>query len=130
MAITPISSVVFYNQSASALWTPTIQPDMNAEYTRDYNGIITNQAYGGETYTIEKFGLRKGFTLSWSFLGETDRDNADTLIAYAEGRLNWFKYSPNGGTTKIDVYLTIDSITFQEVAYRAYSLSLPLIQKL
>jgi len=130
MAITAITSVVFYNQSASALWTPTVQPDMNAGYTRDYGGIISNQAFGGQTYTVEKFGLRKSWNLSWSFLGETDRDNADTLIAYTKGRLNWFKFSPNGGTTKFDVYFTVDQLQFQEVAYRAYSLSIPIIEKL
>ena len=130
-----ISSTIFYQQDGStALWTPGHQPDMSATYGRDYGGISVNQAYGGETYTVERFGLRRFWNLSWTYLSETERSggstNAEVLIDYTDGQLNWFQWTPDGGTTKYSVYMSQDTFEITEVAYRAFSLSLSFIEKL
>jgi len=130
-----ISSTIFYQQDGSTvLWTPGHQPDMNVTYGRDYTGVSVNQAYGGEKYTIERFGLRRFWSLSWSFLSETERSggstNAEVLIDYADGQLTWFQFTPNGGTNKYSVYMRQDTFELTEVAYRVFSLSLSFIEKL
>ena len=126
-----ISSTIFYQQDGSSvLWTPTHQPDMSATYGTDYSGISANQAYGGEMYTIERFGKRRFWNLSWTFLNESERNYAEAVIDYADGRLNWFTWTPDGGSTKYSVFMTQDTFDLTEVAYRAFSLSLSFIEKL
>ncbi len=65
---------------------------------------------------------------------ETERSgggtNAEALIDYVDGRLNWFRWTPDGGTTKYSVFMSQDTFAITEVAYRAFSLSLGFIEKL
>ena len=131
MAFVSVSSVIFYeDDGSSVLWTPAIQPNINIGYESNYEGIISNQAFGGEKYTVEKYGKRYAWNLEWSFLTEAERTNAEALVDYADGRLNWFQWTPDGGSTKYSVYFEQDSFQFQEVAYRAFSVSFRMIEKL
>ena len=131
MAFYSVSSVIFYQDDGSTgLWTPSVQPNISIAYNKSYDGNIVNQAVGGETYTVQKFGGRYSWDLEWSFLTETDRTNAEALLDYTDGTLNDFQWTPNGGTNKYEVYLTQDGFSFNEVAYRAFSLKISMIQKL
>ena len=131
MAFVSVSSVIFYQENGStALWTPAVQPNINIGYESNYAGIISNQAFGGETYTVEKYGKRYAWDLEWSFLTEAERTNAEALIDYADGKLNWFQWTPDGGTTKYSVYFEQDNFQFQEVAFRAFPLKVRMIEKL
>ena len=131
MAFVSVSSVIFYAQDGStAKWTPAIQPNVNIGYESNYAGIISHQALGGETYTVEKYSKRYAWDLEWSFLTEAERTNAETIIDYADGRLNWFQWTPDGGTTKYSVYFEQDNFQFQEIAHKTFSLKVRMIEKL
>tara|TARA_Y100000592_G_C5325482_1_gene246922 strand:- start:144 stop:539 length:396 start_codon:yes stop_codon:yes gene_type:complete len=131
MAIKSISDVIFYEQDGSTvLWNPAVQPNISASYGVNYEGTIVNQAYGGEQYTVQKHGRRYSWVMDWSYLSETERDNADNLLDYADGQFQFFQFTPNGGTDKYSVYFDQNTHEFQEIAFRVFSLSLSFIEKL
>jgi hypothetical protein len=68
--------------------------------------------------------------MDWSYLSETERDNADNLLDYADGQFQFFQFTPNGGTDKYSVYFDQNTHEFQEIAFRVFSLSLSFIEKL
>ena len=75
------------NDGASkATYTPSINPNVGVMYGTNYEGIIRNQAIGGEVYTVERFGKRKAWSMTYSFLNSTDQGKLQALIDYADGR--------------------------------------------
>ena len=112
-------------------FSPQINPNIGVQYGTNYEGIISNQAIGGEVYTVERFGKRRGWAMTYSFLNSTDQGKIQALIDYADGRKNFFFFSEdNFGTTGIKVRFDQDTFAFEEVAQGATSITLNLIEQL
>jgi len=116
---------------SKATFTPDRNPNIGVQYGTNYEGIISNQAIGGEVYTVERFGKRRGWAMTYSFLNSTDQGKIQALIDYADGRKNFFFFSEdNFGTTGIKVRFDQDTFAFEEVAQGATSITLNLIEQL
>lgn len=119
------------NGASKATFSPGINPNIGVQYGTNYEGIISNQAIGGEVYTVERFGKRRGWAMTYSFLNSTDQGKIQALIDYADGRKNFFFFSEdNFGTTGIKVRFDQDTFAFEEVAQGATSITLNLIEQL
>ena len=119
------------NGASKATFSPGINPNIGVQYGTNYEGIISNQAIGGEVYTVERFGKRRGWAMTYSFLNSTDQGKLQALIDYADGRKNFFFFSEdNFGTTGIKVRFDQDTFAFEEVAQGATSITLNLIEQL
>ena len=119
------------NGASKATFSPGINPNIGVQYGTNYEGIISNQAIGGEVYTVERFGKRRGWAMTYSFLNSTDQGKIQALIDYADGRKNFFLFSEdNFGTTVIKFRFDQDTFAFEEVAQGATSITLNLIEQL
>ena len=119
------------NGASKATFSPGINPNIGVQYGTNYEGIISNQAIGGEVYTVERFGKRRGWAMTYSFLNSTDQGKIQALIDYADGRKNFFFFSEdNFGTTGIYVMFDQDTFAFEEVAQGATTITLNLIEQL
>jgi|TARA_X000001388_G_scaffold31355_1_gene22241 hypothetical protein len=129
-----ISTAAFDDASdggSKGTFTPDRNPNIGVQYGTNYEGIIRNQAIGGEVYTVERFGKRRGWAMTYSFLNSTDQGKLQALIDYADGRKNFFFFSEdNFGTTGIKVRFDQDTFAFEEVAQGATSITLNLIEQL
>ena len=129
-----ISTAAFDDASdggSKGTFTPDRNPNIGVQYGTNYEGIISNQAIGGEVYTVERFGKRRGWAMTYSFLNSTDQGKLQALIDYADGRKNFFFFSEdNFGTTGIKVRFDQDTFSFEEVAQGATSITLNLIEQL
>tara|TARA_A100001515_G_scaffold103189_1_gene83797 strand:- start:125 stop:520 length:396 start_codon:yes stop_codon:yes gene_type:complete len=129
-----ISTAAFDDASdggSKGTFTPDRNPNIGVQYGTNYEGIIKNQAIGGECYTVERFGKRRGWAMTYSFLNSTDQGKLQALIDYADGRKNFFFFSEdNFGTTGIKVRFDQDTFAFEEVAQGATSITLNLIEQL
>ena len=129
-----ISEAAFDDASdggSKGTFTPDRNPNIGVQYGTNYEGIISNQAIGGEVYTVERFGKRRGWAMTYSFLNSTDQGKLQALIDYADGRKNFFFFSEdNFGTTGIKVRFDQDTFAFEEVAQGATSITLNLIEQL
>mgnify|MGYP003132989448 FL=1 len=119
------------NGASKSTFTPSRNPNIGVEYGTNYQGVLRNQAIGGEVYTIERFGKRRTFTMTYSFLTSADQAKLQALIDYADGRKNFFFFSEdNFSTTGIKVRFDQDSFAFQEVANGATSITFSIIEQL
>tara|TARA_Y100001972_G_C7395624_1_gene206182 strand:- start:25 stop:420 length:396 start_codon:yes stop_codon:yes gene_type:complete len=129
-----ISTAAFDDASdggSKSTFTPDRNPNIGVQYGTNYEGIIRNQAIGGEVYTVERFGKRRGWAMTYSFLNSTDQGKLQALIDHADGRKNFFFFSEdNFGTTGIKVRFDQDTFAFEEVAQGATSITLNLIEQL
>ena len=129
-----ISTAAFDDASdggSKGTFTPDRNPNIGVQYGTNYEGIIRNQAIGGEVYTVERFGKRRGWAMTYSFLNSTDQEKLQALIDYADGRKNFFFFSEdNFNTTGIKVRFDQDTFAFEEVAQGATSITLNLIEQL
>ena len=131
MAITTAAFDDASNGGSKSTFTPDRNPNIGVQYGTNYEGIIRNQAIGGEVYTVERFGKRRGWAMTYSFLNSTDQGKLQALIDYADGRKNFFFFSEdNFGTTGIKVRFDQDTFAFEEVAQGATSITLNLIAQL
>ena len=119
------------NGASKSTFSPSRNPNIGVEYGSNYQGVLKNQAIGGECYTIERFGKRRTFTMTYSFLTSADQAKLQALIDYADGRKNFFFFSEdNFSTTGIKVRFDQDSFAFQEVANGATSITFSIIEQL
>ncbi len=129
-----ISTAAFDDASdggSKGTFTPDRNPNIGVQYGTSYEGIVKNQAIGGEVYTLERFGKRRKWGMTYSFLNSTDQGKLQALIDYADGRKNFFFFSEdNFGTTGIKVRFDQDTFAFEEVAQGATSITLNLIEQL
>lgn len=117
--------------ASKSTYTPSRNPNIGVEYGTNYQGVLRNQAIGGEVYTIERFGKRRTFTMTYSFLTSADQAKLQALIDYADGRKDFFFFSEdNFSTTGIKVRFDQDSFAFQEVANGATSITFSIIEQL
>ena len=129
-----ISTAAFDDGSDGAsksTYTPDRNPNIGVSYGTDYSGIQTNQAVGGEIYTVERFGKRRSWSMNYTFLSSADQALLQALIDYADGRKTFFYFSEdNFGTTGIKVRFDQDTFAFEEVAQGVTSITLNLIEQL
>jgi hypothetical protein len=126
-----ISSAAFStasNGSDKGTYTPSVNPNIGTKYETNYDGVVLTQAIGGETYSVERYGKRIGWTIKYTFLRTADRDKLQLLIDQADGKKNTFYFSEDNFSTSTQVRFDQDSFSFDEVAQEAYSISFKMIQ--
>tara|TARA_R110000824_G_scaffold398240_1_gene602107 strand:- start:306 stop:710 length:405 start_codon:yes stop_codon:yes gene_type:complete len=132
-----ISSAAFDDGSdgaSKATYTPSRNPNIGVQYAADYTGVLVNQAVGGEIYTVERYGKRKTWTMSYSFLDATDQAKVQALIDYAVGKKTFFYFAEDdfasSGSNSVKVRFNQDVFAFEEVAQGATSITLNIIEQL
>ena len=129
-----ISSAAFGTASdgtAKATYTPSRNPNIGVQYGTDYSGIVRNQAVGGEVYTVERYGKRRTWSMTYAFLSSADQVKVQALIDLVDGRKTIFYFSEDTfATTGIAVRFNQDSFAFEEVAQGATSITLNIIEQL
>ena len=131
MAISTAAFATNATGTDKATYSPSRNPNIGVNYNTDYAGIVRNQAIGGEVYTVERFGKRKGWSFTYSFLDSTDQGLLQALIDYADGRKTVFYFSEdNFATNGTKVRFNQDSFSFEEVAQGATSISFSIIEQL
>ena len=106
-----ISTAAFDDASdggSKTTFSPSRNPNIGVQYGTNYEGIIRNQAIGGEVYTVERFGKRRGWSMTYSFLDSTDQGKLQALIDYADGRKNFFFFDEDNFGSGVDA---VDGIT-------------------
>tara|TARA_R100000734_G_scaffold7904_2_gene6295 strand:+ start:69 stop:473 length:405 start_codon:yes stop_codon:yes gene_type:complete len=120
--------------SSKATFTPDRNPNIGVQYGTNYQGIIKNQAIGGECYTVERYGKRRSWTMTFSFLNSTDQAKLQALIDFADGRKNEFYFAEDNfassGANSVKVRFDQDSFSFEEVAQGATSITFNIIEQL
>lgn len=131
MAITTAAFSSASNGSDKASYTPDRNPNVGVSYQSNYSGILTNQAVGGEVYTVERFGKRKSWGINYTFLTAADQAKLQAIIDYVDGKKTTFYFSEdNFGTAGTAVRFDQDSFSFEEVAQGATSITFNLIEQL
>ena len=130
MSISTIGFSTASNGSDKSTYSPSRNPNIGVTYGTNYEGIIRNQAIGGEVYTVERFGKRRYYTMTFSFLDSTDEGKLQALIDQADGRKNSFYYSPDDFSTSVLVRFDQDTFAFEEVANGATSITFTLIEQI
>jgi hypothetical protein len=132
-----ISSAAFDDGSdgaSKATFTPSRNPNIGVQYSSDYTGILVNQAVGGEVYTVERYGKRRIWAMTYSFLDSTDQGKIQTLIDYADGKKTFFYFAEDNfassGSNSVKVRFNQDVFAFEEVAQGATSITLNIIEQL
>jgi hypothetical protein len=131
MAISTAAFGTASDGTNKSTYTPSRNPNIGVSYSSDYSGIQVNQAIGGEVYTVERFGKRKGWSLNYTFLNSTDQGKLQALVDYADGRKTVFYFSEDDfGTSGTKVRFDQDSFSFEEVAQGATSITFTLLEQL
>ena len=131
MAISTAAFGTASDGTAKATYTPSRNPNIGVQYGTDYSGIVRNQAIGGEVYTVERYGKRKSWAMTYAFLDSTDQGKLQALIDYADGRKTVFYFSEDDfGSAGTKVRFDQDSFAFEEVAQGATSITLNIIEQL
>lgn len=123
------------NDGASkATYSPSRNPNIGVQYSTDYSGVVRNQAVGGEIYTVERYGKRRTWSMSYTFLSAADQVKLQALIDYAKGRKTFFYFAEDdfasSGTNSVKVRFNQDVFSFEEVAQGATSITLSIIEQL
>ena len=123
------------NDGASkATYSPSRNPNIGVQYGTDYSGIIRNQAIGGEVYTVERYGKRRSWSMTYTFLSAADQAKLQALIDYADGRKTFFFFAEDdfasSGTNSVKVRFDQDNFAFEEVAQGVTSITLNIIEQL
>ena len=123
------------NDGASkATYSPSRNPNIGVQYGTDYSGIIRNQAIGGEVYTVERYGKRRSWSMTYSFLSAADQAKLQALIDYADGRKTFFYFAEDdfasSGANSVKVRFDQDTFAFEEVAQGVTSITLNIIEQL
>ena len=123
------------NDGASkATYSPSRNPNIGVQYGTDYSGIIRNQAIGGEVYTVERYGKRRSWSMTYTFLSAADQAKLQALIDYADGRKTFFFFAEDdfasSGTNSVKVRFNQDNFAFEEVAQGVTSITLNIIEQL
>ena len=111
--------------------TPSISPNINPTKSYRY-GSTYSAAQGGQKYGFKKYGVRRGWRLSWDYLSSTDKINIETVFAVTEGMRYPF-YIDLGETSPPTLYLVRfnqESLEFQQKTVNAYGLTIDIEQEL
>ena len=134
MAITTAAFDDSANGSSKTNFTPDRNPNIGVQYGTNYGGIIKNIALGGECYTIERYGKRRSWTMTFSFLNSADQAKLQALIDFADGRKNEFFFAEDdfasSGANSVKVRFDQDTFSFEEVAQGATSITFNIIEQL
>ena len=132
-----ISTAAFDDASdggSKGTFSPSRNPNIGVQYGTDYSGIIRNQAIGGEVYTVERYGKRRSWSMTYTFLSAADQAKLQALIDYADGRKTFFFFAEDdfasSGTNSVKVRFNQDNFAFEEVAQGATSITLNIIEQL
>jgi len=91
------------NDGASkSTYSPSRNPNIGVQYGTDYSGVIRNQAIGGEVYTVERYGKRRSWSMTYTFLSAADQAKLQALIDYADGRKTFFYFAEDNFANGVD----------------------------
>ena len=132
-----ISTAAFDDASdggSKGTFSPSRNPNIGVQYGTDYSGIIRNQAIGGEVYTVERYGKRRSWSMTYTFLSAADQAKLQALIDYADGKKTFFFFAEDdfasSGTNSVKVRFNQDNFAFEEVAQGVTSITLNIIEQL
>jgi len=106
-----ISTAAFDDASdggSKSTYSPSRNPNIGVQYGTDYSGVVRNQAIGGEVYTVERYGKRRSWSMTYSFLSAADQAKLQALIDYADGRKTFFFFDEDDFGSGVDA---VDGIT-------------------
>jgi hypothetical protein len=108
MAITSAAFDDGSNGASKATFTPSRNPNIGVQYGTDYTGVLVNQAVGGEVYTVERYGKRRTWSMTYTFLNATDQAILQVLIDYADGEKTFFYFAEDNFANGVDA---VDGLT-------------------
>ena len=110
--------------SPTAQWVPATLPDHPAIEPVDFPEQITSVTSGGTLYVQEKGNKQETFSLSFSRVSQTDRDNALAFFEVIKKSFNSFEYEDRTGTLHTVRWMNL--FDFQLVVFGKYSGSIEL----
>jgi hypothetical protein len=110
--------------SPTAQWVPATLPDHPAIEPVDFPEQITSVTSGGTLYVQEKGNKLETFSLSFSRVSQTDRDNALAFFEVIKKSFNSFEYEDRTGTLHTVRWMNL--LDFQLVIFGKYSGSIEL----
>ncbi len=110
--------------AATTQWVPSTMPDHPAIEPVDYPEQITSVTSGGTLYVQEKGNRQETFSLSFSRVNQTDRDNALAFFEVIKKSFNSFEYEDRTGTLHTVRWMNL--FDFQLVIFGKYSGSIEL----
>ena len=117
----------FYFPTKAAVtsqWVPVTLPDHPAIEPVDFPEQITSVTSGGTLYVQEKGNKQETFSLSFSRVSQTDRDNALAFFEVIKKSFNSFEYEDRTGTLHTVRWMNL--FDFQLVVFGKYSGSIEL----
>ena len=117
----------FYFPTKAAVtsqWVPATLPDHPAIEPVDFPEQITSVTSGGTLYVQEKGNKQETFSLSFSRVSQTDRDNALASFEVIKKSFNSFEYEDRTGTLHTVRWMNL--FDFQLVVFGKYSGSIEL----
>ena len=117
----------FYFPTKAAVtsqWVPATLPDHPAIEPVDFPEQITSVTSGGTLYVQEKGNKQETFSLSFSRVSQTDRDNALAFFEVIKKSFNSFEYEDRTGTLHTVRWMNL--LDFQLVIFGKYSGSIEL----
>jgi hypothetical protein len=117
----------FYFPTKAAVtsqWVPATLPDHPAIEPVDFPEQITSVTSGGTLYVQEKGNKQETFSLSFSRVSQTDRDNALAFFEVIKKSFNSFEYEDRTGTLHTVRWMNL--FDFQLVVFGKYSGSIEL----
>jgi hypothetical protein len=114
----------------SPTYTPTQNPNIGSDISKTYDGIISQKALGGKTYTFANHeSSRRQRKLVYENISESNKNRLVALHNYAKGQKNSFQYSEDGDTWYA-VRFVNNKLPVSETAYNVYRVEINIEEQL
>jgi len=68
-----------------ASFTPSVAPDINLIETQHFDGVEVRRSAGGQNTSFKRYGERKAWALTWSYVSNTDKEGFQKVFQITEG---------------------------------------------
>lgn len=138
MAITSVKFGTSAGGANSGLYSPTQNPNIGTDISKQYDGIRVKKSLGGQTYTFANHeSSRKQRRLIYENISEANKDLLEALFNYAKGQKTAFWYSENGfASSGADtdknflVRFTNSKLPVSETSYNVYRVEIGIEEQL
>jgi len=114
----------------SPTYTPTNNPNIGSDISKTYDGIISQKALGGKTYTFANHeSSRRQRKLIYENISESNKNRLIALHDYAKGQKTSFQYSEDGDTWYA-VRFVNNKLPVSETAYNVYRVEINIEEQL
>jgi hypothetical protein len=132
MAITSVKFGTSAGGANSGLYSPTQNPNIGTDISKQYDGIRVKKSLGGQTYTFanHESSIRKR-RLVYENITEANKDLLQDLFDYAKGQKTSFYYSEDGfATNGFEVRFTNSKLPVSETSYNVYRVEIGIEEQL